>query len=358
MKIIHCSDLHLDSKMERKLSLTKSSERRNELLNNFQRLIVFAKENDVKAILISGDLFDSNSSRVSTKNVLKSEISANSEITFFYVCGNHDDNFNIFEEDCPDNFIVFDDKLSSFKIGDINISGLNLTKDNINNFYDELNFSENFKNIFMLHGDVFSNAQPNLYIDLKKLKDKNIDYLALGHIHMSSMDKIDDRGVYCYPGCLEGRGFDECGEKGFMLLEVENTISYEFIKFAQREFVKKEMDITNLFTIEDYKLNLENIFKNLKEKDFVRLIFIGTKDEDCNGFANILENLYKDKFYYFEIVDNSSVKFNISKYMEEETSLKAEFLKLVFQDENLSEEDKNKIANVGLQALKGDDIIL
>ena len=70
MKIIHCSDLHLDSKMERKLSLTKSSERRNELLNNFQRLISFAKENDVKAILISGDLFDSNSARVSTKNVL------------------------------------------------------------------------------------------------------------------------------------------------------------------------------------------------------------------------------------------------------------------------------------------------
>ena len=63
-------------------------------------------------------------------------------------------------------------------------------------------------------------------INLKQLKNKNIDYLALGHIHTYKQSKLDNRGTYCYSGCLEGRGFDECGEKGFVLLNIEDvTIS-------------------------------------------------------------------------------------------------------------------------------------
>ena len=54
------------------------------------------------------------------------------------------------------------------------------------------------------------------------LKNKNIDYLALGHIHGYKEAPLDGRGKYCYPGCLEGRGFDECGKKGFVLLNIEN----------------------------------------------------------------------------------------------------------------------------------------
>ena len=35
------------------------------------------------------------------------------------------------------------------------------------------------------------------------------------------MDKMDSRGIYCYPGCLEGRGFDECEQKGFVVLDID-----------------------------------------------------------------------------------------------------------------------------------------
>ena len=51
-------------------------------------------------------------------------------------------------------------------------------------------------------------------IEVYELKNKNIDYLALGHVHKYKMEKLDNRGIYCYSGCLEGRGFDECGDKG------------------------------------------------------------------------------------------------------------------------------------------------
>ncbi len=67
------------------------------------------------------------------------------------------------------------------------------------------------------------------------LRGKYIDYLALGHIHSYKKERLDDRGVYCYSGCLEGRGFDECGEKGFVLLDItEGKIHTEFVPIAKR----------------------------------------------------------------------------------------------------------------------------
>ena len=56
------------------------------------------------------------------------------------------------------------------------------------------------------------------------------DYLALGHIHYNVVEPLDSRGVYAYSGCLEGRGFDETGEKGFVLIEVENNIDLKIIQ--------------------------------------------------------------------------------------------------------------------------------
>ena len=71
MKIIHCSDLHLDSKMEANLSKEKSKQRKNEMLFAFQNMINFANENNVKIIIIAGDLFDKNKVSVKAKNMVK-----------------------------------------------------------------------------------------------------------------------------------------------------------------------------------------------------------------------------------------------------------------------------------------------
>ena len=70
-------------------------------------------------------------------------------------------------------------------------------------------------------------------------KDLNIDYLALGHIHSYKCHKLDKRGVYCYSGCLEGRGFDECGDKGFVLLETEED-RLEWQAGERRNQLRKE----------------------------------------------------------------------------------------------------------------------
>ena len=58
MKIIHTGDIHLDSKLSANLPKDKAKERGREILSTFVSMVEYAKQNDVDAILIAGDLFD------------------------------------------------------------------------------------------------------------------------------------------------------------------------------------------------------------------------------------------------------------------------------------------------------------
>ncbi len=62
MKNIHCADLHLDSKMSANLDKESAKERKGEILHTFGRMVEYAAQNQVAAILIAGDMFD-------TKNI-------------------------------------------------------------------------------------------------------------------------------------------------------------------------------------------------------------------------------------------------------------------------------------------------
>ena len=50
MKIIHCADLHLDSKLESNLTADKAKMRRDELLDTFERLVEFGEQQGVSAV--------------------------------------------------------------------------------------------------------------------------------------------------------------------------------------------------------------------------------------------------------------------------------------------------------------------
>ena len=91
MKIIHCADLHLDSKMESNLSKEQAIQRREELVQTFVNMVSFAKNNDVKIIIIAGDMFDtSQNNQVRIKRRVLEQIKSSEEIDFIYLRGNHD----------------------------------------------------------------------------------------------------------------------------------------------------------------------------------------------------------------------------------------------------------------------------
>ena len=110
------------------------------------------------------------------------------------------------------------------------ISGIRFTNANISSVYDTLALPIFKFNIVVMHGQVagYNSNEKAEVISIPKLKEKNVDYLALGHIHSYQDGRLDARGAYAYAGCLEPRGFDELGAKGFVRLEVGQGVSYVF----------------------------------------------------------------------------------------------------------------------------------
>ena len=115
MKIIHTADLHFDSKMETNLTKEMARERKMEIRYSFQRLIEYANENDIKVILICGDMFDTANVSNSTRTFLVDLIKGNPQIDFLILKGNHDEYNLLLDEELANvmraNIDNFDKKI-------------------------------------------------------------------------------------------------------------------------------------------------------------------------------------------------------------------------------------------------------
>lgn len=351
MKFIHCSDIHLDSKMERNLTAAQARERNAEVCATFARMARFAAEKGVDAVLIAGDLFDSSRATAQTAGFVLDTIRTTPGVDFLYLRGNHD--VSAFEGlEPPENFKIFGTDWTCYRYGDTVIAGME--PEDWEACYDALEFPEETVNIVTLHGQISTQPGEEL-IALPKLKRKNIDYLALGHIHGYQTGKLDDRGVWCYCGCLEGRGFDECGEKGFVLLTVENgQVQQEFVPFARRTLVEIEVDITDLTTVSQILAAAEQNTRGISSESLVKLTLTGTFTLETQKDPDFLKKMMEGKFYFLKIKDESRLKIEKETY-EHDISLKGEFIRLVMASDR-SDEEKEQMICCGIRALSGEEV--
>ena len=345
MKIIHAADIHLGSKLDSKFSKTISDQRKVEVRNTFKRLVEYANSNSISLIMLSGDIFDSNTPVKKDKDFFYNVIKNNPNITFLYLKGNHDvSNTNV---ETYDNLKVFSSSWQSYKFNNIVISAIELDDSNMSSFYSTLTLNENNVNIVMLHGQIGSS---NKDINLLKLRNKNIDYLALGHIHSYSTGKIDDRAIYVYSGCLEPRGFDELNEKGFVEIEIiDNKLTHKFVSFSQRVIKEEQVDISLMDEAYDISEKIKKEI-NINLNNIYRFKLIGETDIDVSDMLEDIEQYLKDQAYFINVVDKTSKVFDIHKY-DYDLSLKGEFVRTVYQNEDYTEEERIKIISLGLKAL-------
>ena len=186
MKLIHCADLHLGSRMESGLPPAKAQERRMELLHTFVNMVERASSEGVEAMLLCGDLFDTEQVSVRTKSVVRNTIEAHPEIMFYYLRGNHDRMERTSTERIQ-NLRTFNDGWTTYEQGDITITGMELSGEWdptwADQLQEELSDYPGKLHVVMLHGMVSEYGQGEEGIALRDLRGRGIDYLALGHVH-------------------------------------------------------------------------------------------------------------------------------------------------------------------------------
>ena len=352
MKIIHTADLHLDSRLEANLDSSKAKTRRKELVLAFEKMVSFALNNEVRLVLVAGDLFDHNKVTNATVEMISSIISSAPTIDFLLLSGNHD-SLNSFEKlgVLPPNIKFFSEKWKYYDYENVTVAGLILSDKNRQIAASSLNLEEDRFNIVTMHLDIDNDSA----LSLSSLKDKNIDYLALGHLHSFRMDKMG-RGVYAYSGCLEARGFDEAGKKGFVLIDTDNK-TYDFIDtFGIRTLYKIEVDISGIESYAEIRNKISETLNanGVSENDMVKVILTGEYTLNTNKQLEQLLIFLKDRFYFAKLEDKSLMKISSEDY-KDSVSLKGEFVRNVLNSE-LAKQQMDSIIMLGIRAIEGEEI--
>ena len=208
-----------------------------------------ALKKEVDFIIIAGDLFDNENRTLRAEVFLKEQFERlRKEQVFVYVChGNHDPLSSKVSSNWPNNVSVFSNQVETYqaitKDGEtIFIHGFSYQNDtSYENKIDAYPSSQGQKGIHIgvLHGTYSKSSVKDRYTEfrLEDLNSRLYHYWALGHIH--EREQLSDMPVINYPGNIQGRHFNELGEKGCLLIEGDHlnltTQFYptQFIKFEE-----------------------------------------------------------------------------------------------------------------------------
>ena len=350
MKILHMADCHLDSAMETHLPSAVAKARRKELLLTFSNTVTAACKEGVRLFLIAGDLFDTPTPTPATVRYVLDACRAHEGMDFIVIEGNHDRGA-LDGAPLPPNFhLVKAGAGEAFRYGEVCVfaAGYGASASVLSSFA----IPTDTKNIMMLHGLLSaSGADKEETLPLPFLSSMPVDYLALGHYHRQSAKRLSRRLVASYAGVPEGRGFDETGACGIILLETD-TMKADFVPVAGRTLHDIVLDVSEMGSTHEIEEAVRAATAAIPEKDMVHLVLSGAVEEGATKDAEQIALYLKSKFFFSKVKDKTRLRIRAENYMND-LSLKGEFVRRVMAAD-LSETDKERVLHYGLRALAGE----
>lgn len=251
LKILHAADLHLDSPFEG-LSAGKAALRRGEQRRLLSAMAELVRERDIDLVLLSGDLLDSDCCYQETGFELLESLRAMA-VPVFIAPGNHDfysPHSPYARLKLPENVYIFrENRLQYVDLPELSarIWGAAYTDRYcaplLRGFQARKEAGR--LEILCLHGEVCTGEGNYCPISPDDLAASGLDYAALGHVHLTGGLRKAGDSYYSWPGCPEGRGFDECGEKYVNIIELEEKdCALSQVSLAFRRYEQLKVDVT------------------------------------------------------------------------------------------------------------------
>ena len=318
LNIIHGADFHLDSPFSG-LSPERAAQRRGEQRDLLTRLAQLAREKQADLVLLSGDLMDGETVYRETAQAL-SQALGGIPCPVFLAPGNHDcySPSSVYATlDWPDNVHIF----TTPTMEGVDLPQLNCTvygrafcsPHETGSPLAGFRAAEDGRlTLACLHGDT---APGSGYgpISQEEIAASGLDYLALGHVHQHSGLQRAGRTVWAYPGCPEGRGFDELGEKGVLYLEAEpGHVSAQFVPLCRRRYQDIRVDVTGSDPLDA----VLNALPPATEEDIYRITLTGA----CTApdLAR-LQRALAPRFYGLTVRDETRLPQDLWQRREEDS---------------------------------------
>ena len=355
MKFVHIADMHFDTPFKmlsdrRELGETRRLDQRKA----FKKMIEYIKQNQIPYLFIAGDLYDNEYIRESTINFINDNFKQIPNTKIYIAPGNHDPylkNSYYSKYNWSENVKIFTAKVEKVENEDFILYGYGFE-----DFYCNNSNIENIKlenkekiNILLTHcnldgSDKIENQYNNL--SSKKLQEIGFDYVATGHIHKKN---IEEKTNIIYPGSTISLGFDELGKHGMVVGNLEKKeLNLEFITLDEKEFKEKEIDISQIETIEELAEKINEL--ELEKNSLYKIILIGKRNFEINIYK-----LYKliQTENIIKIKDKTKIAYNMEEIANDST-LKGIFAKEMLdklKDENIDKETIQKAIEIGINSL-------
>ena len=275
IKLLHSADWHLDA------PLRQFSPEQRKILREKQLALPgmigdLALREGCDLALLSGDLFDSHAYTPESYRAVYRALERMG-IPVFIAPGNHDyygERSPWFRENWPGNVHIFKkQEISSVPLPELGcrVYGAAFTS------MDCPGLLEGFRAecperyaVMTLHGDPGTAGSPYNPVSAVQVRDSGLDYLALGHIHKAGSFRAGC--TLCgWPGCPMGRGWDETGEKGVYLVELEpDSAEIRHLSLNTPRFTEATADISD-----GAAAALEALLPPVESRDFFRITLKG-----------------------------------------------------------------------------------
>lgn len=315
IKFIHTADIHLGLQFNNvSFDKEKAIARRREIWSTFERIVKKSIDDNIDFLLIAGDLFEATYFTLGDMKRVRDTLATCTGVNVIISAGNHDfiDGKSLYNKvEWSPNVTIFNSDLEKKVFKELNTIVYGYSWDRIeireSLLLDNLSRDENMYEILILHGDIgiSSNYMP---LDIKKLRDLNMDYIALGHIHKPNFftEKI------AYSGCPEPLDFGETGDRGIIIGTINKGVTKtELLPFSKRRFFRIDINLDNEMGYLDIINKIKEINIGGCDLDFYRVNLQGYIDSDLN-LTNLGDDL-ENYFYHIEIIDNTEPDFDLDE---------------------------------------------
>ena len=352
MKFVHIADMHFDSPF---VALSDKGnlgeQRRIEQRKIFKKVIEYIKENKIEYLFISGDLYEHQHIRKSTIEYINNLFKEIENTKIFISPGNHDpilkkSYYSTFN--WSKNVYIFNNEIKRIEFKDVDIYGFGF-----NDFYctdcgiNKIELDEkNKENILVIHSTIDgANSDEKQYNSISKkiLEEKGFDYVATGHIHKLDYNTTENQNIV-YPGSLISLGFDELGQHGMIVGNIENKkLSTQFIPLSENDFTEKKIDITELYSKEDLIEKIDQLEN--RNNELIKIILIGKRKFEINK-NEIYKLITNEKI--IKIKDCTQIEYELEKIANQNT-LKGLFTKEILKEKENCDDEQLKILEKAIE---------
>jgi DNA repair protein SbcD/Mre11 len=351
-KFIHTSDVHLGAKLG--WLKDKASLHRRQVYKTFERICEKALSEQVNAIFISGDLFDSPEPDREIFGYVRYQLEelCNHQIHVFLLPGNHDfytkegpygrlkssSYLHIFTKTKPEVFEIEELKLSVY--------GQAIRDNKSTPKFDDLvglfkESSQSMINIALYHGgfDIGKNAPDSL--NKEQIDKSGFDYIALGDWH-GLLEVSSDKTLAFYSGSPEPLAIDQKNAGQIILGRYdEGTLIVDRYRIGVLNVQDEAIKMTNHKSANFIRKKLEEYAEKSKA---LRIVLTGKRNplEKTDDIDFLREN-YQEKYFYLQIENKTELELDLDQLEDyPEELLVGRFIQLLNEDLKKEKDESRK----------------